>query len=136
VVTLFPEGTSSNGRSVLPFRSSLLEPVFRNGHQVTPAALDYQLANGSVEEEVCYWGDMTLGPHLLNLLSKEGIQANVRFGRPGVRSFADRKELARNLHESVCGLRAMGPTRTVGAARPIAFGQEVGTTASTTTKIS
>jgi len=106
VVTLFPEGTSSNGSSVLPFRSSLLEPILQQNQPVTPAALDYSLAAGSVEEEVCYWGDMTLGPHLLNLLTKEGIQATIRFGRPELRFATDRKQLARELHEKVCLLRA------------------------------
>ena len=105
VVVLFPEGTSSDGRSVLPFRSSLLEPVLRHKHPVSIAALDYRLNDGSVEQEVCYWGDMVLGAHLLNLLSKEKIQAGVRFGVPTIGACADRKELAKALRDSVSRLR-------------------------------
>ena len=105
VAILFPEGTSSNGETVRPFRSSLLEPALRLNCPVSPAALDYTLAEGSVGQEVCYWGDMVLGPHLLNLLSKPGVQATVRFGNPEVRATVDRKQLAKNLRESVCLLR-------------------------------
>ncbi len=106
VVVLFPEGTSSDGRAVLPFRSSLLAPVLGHTHPVVIAALDYQLTGGSVEQEVCYWGDMVLGSHLLNLLSKEGVHAMVRFGEPDSRTFTDRKQMAMALHKCVFRLRA------------------------------
>lgn len=109
LVVLFPEGTSSSGQTVLPFRSSLLEPVFESSHPVHAAALDYHLSDGSVEEEVCYWGDMVLGPHLLNLLSKKTIHATVRFGGPERNGFTDRKQLAKSLQESVLRLRSSCP---------------------------
>jgi hypothetical protein len=43
---------------------------------------------------------MTLVPHLLNLMSKKSIRANIRF-QPSKASSSDRKELARLLHEEV-----------------------------------
>ena len=106
VVVLFPEGTSSNGHAVLPFRSPLLAPVLRHPHRVSIAALDYEMADGSVEEEVCYWGDSSFGPHLLNLLSKNGVDACVKFREPVRHSTPDRKQLAVALRESVCALRS------------------------------
>jgi 1-acyl-sn-glycerol-3-phosphate acyltransferase len=109
VVVLFPEGTSSNGSAVLPFRSSLLAPVLQHQHPVSAAALDYELTDGSVEKEVCYWGDMVLAPHLLNILSKQGIHATVRFGAPIRQTFNDRKQLAEVLHAKVCSLKSGVP---------------------------
>jgi len=100
VLVVFPEGTSSDGRQVLPFFSSLLQPAVAAGCPVTPAFIRYELADGSVADEVCYWGDMTFGPHFLNLLTKRAIRAQVRFGAarpPG----GDRKPLARELQEAV-----------------------------------
>jgi 1-acyl-sn-glycerol-3-phosphate acyltransferase len=105
VVVLFPEGTSSDGKAVLPFKSSLLEPVARNGHSVTSALITYELADGDVGEEVCYWKDMTLVPHLLNLMSKESLRAKIQFAPSPVRT-ADRKELARCLHAEVAAMLA------------------------------
>ena len=96
VVIVFPEGTSSDGHSVMPFYSSLLEPAAASGCAVTPAFIRYELADGVAEDEVCYWRDMTFGSHFLNLLTKREIRAHVRFG--AVRAAgSDRKQLAREL---------------------------------------
>jgi len=105
LVVLFPEGTSSDGKTVLPFRSSLLEPVAKNGHRVTAALIGYELKNGDVGEEVCYWKDMTLVPHLINLLSKGSVKAIIRF-QPSKPATGSRKELARQLHSEVAGMLA------------------------------
>ncbi|MBI3414443.1 MAG: 1-acyl-sn-glycerol-3-phosphate acyltransferase [Verrucomicrobia bacterium] len=104
VVAIFPEGTSSDGRQVLPFRSSLLEPAAANGWRVSPARISYVIEDGSVEEEVCYWGDMTFGPHLLNLFSKKRIRAFVAYGEALAPVGVGRKELAGELHRRVCAL--------------------------------
>lgn len=105
VVTMFLEGTSSDGSRVLPFRPSLLEPAAAHGWPVTPVWIGYSLREGSVAREVCYWGDMTLGPHLLNLLTKGEVTAHVAFGEP-LPPGLDRKEMARRLHAQVCELAA------------------------------
>ena len=100
LVVLFPEGTSSGGESILPFKSSLLEPAARQTHPLAAGFLRYELGDGDVSEEVCYWKDMTLVPHLINLCSKRTVQASVHFNhlREGN---ADRKQLARQLHAEV-----------------------------------
>src|SRR5690349_10851304 len=54
LVVLFPEGTSSDGSEVLPFKSSLLEPITRFEHPLTIGCLGYTLADGRPGEEVCY----------------------------------------------------------------------------------
>lgn len=107
VITLFPEGTSSGGDRILPFRSSLLEPAALFGWPVTPAWITYELADGTVSEDVAYWRDMVFFPHFLNLLSKRTITARVRYGNP-VQGIADRKELTRILHTAVVALRHEG----------------------------
>lgn len=115
VVTIFPEGTSSDGSSVLPFRSSLFGPAEKHGWPVTPAWIHYSLADGSVADEVCYWREMTFFPHLLNLLSKKEVEAFVSFGA-AVEGKMDRKEMARELHARVCGLKDvhLAATQTAG----------------------
>src|SRR5882672_10787489 len=39
LVVIFPEGTSSDGETVRPFRSSLLEPALRGGHPIATACI-------------------------------------------------------------------------------------------------
>jgi len=100
-VVLFPEGTSSDGSSVLPFRSSLFESVLITECSITPAVISYELmGEGDVGREVAYWGDHRLIPHLGNLLSKSAFTANLSFG--STRSpMPDRKSEARQLHHEV-----------------------------------
>lgn len=104
LVVLFPEGTSSDGRDVLPFRSSLLEPVIRLNHPLSAACIRYSLPDGEGGGDVCHRGDMTFASHLVKLFSKSRISATVSFVRleQGPHS---RKELARNLHMQVMRLR-------------------------------
>ena len=104
LVVLFPEGTSSGGDTVLPFKSALLEPATRQNLPVWAGFICYSLFDGSVAEEVCYWRDMTLVPHLINLLGKRGISAHVFFTQIQ-RGCGDRKELARRLHSEVMRLK-------------------------------
>lgn len=104
VVVLFPEGTSSDGRTVLPFKSSLLEPAARQAHPLSAGLIQYALGDGDVGEEVCYWKDMTLVPHLINLCSKRAVQASVHFKQLRERN-PDRKQLARRLHGEVLRMK-------------------------------
>jgi 1-acyl-sn-glycerol-3-phosphate acyltransferase len=107
LVVLFPEGTSSDGRQVLPFRSSLLEPVNGPDRPLSVACISYAMADGSVENDVCYWGDMSFFPHLVALMTKAKIRARVRFSKVEHRA-DNRKELARQLHAEVVRLRTEG----------------------------
>lgn len=104
-VVLFLEGTSTDGSGVLPFKSSLLEPALKFDWPVVPMALTYAVGQGqSVRREVCWWGDMTLVPHLWNLTTIPQIVARVSAGRP-VPCASNRKELALRLHRCVAEMR-------------------------------
>ena len=103
-VVLFPEGTSSGGETVLPFKSALLETA--QGRPVWVAALHYSLSPGEGDpaEEVCYWKDMSLPPHLLRLLGQPRIFATLVFS-PEPEMGAERKTLARRLQARVLELK-------------------------------
>jgi 1-acyl-sn-glycerol-3-phosphate acyltransferase len=104
LVVIFPEGTSSNGETVLPFRAPLLEPALRGGHEISLACIRYELDDGDPKTEVCYWGNHTFFSHLLNLLGKRRVRATLRFGKFN-RTTDDRKELAKQLHAAVWELK-------------------------------
>jgi len=104
LVVLFPEGTSSDGAMVLPFKSSLLQAAVAARCPVAAAGIDYDLADGSVADEVCYWRDMTLVPHLLNLFGRKSIESRVRFSPSRPRG-GNRKALACELRAEVAALR-------------------------------
>lgn len=105
-LVVFLEGTSSDGRGVLPFKSSLLEPVARNGLSVAPAAIAFAVPRGySSANDVCWWGDMTLPPHLFRLVSIPRVGVRVAWGE-AVAAAGDRKELAVSLRGKVVALHA------------------------------
>lgn len=107
LVVVFPEGTSTNGDEVLPFRSSLLEPVTTGAQPIATGYLHYELEGGEARHEVCYWGDHAFFPHALNLLGQRRVRATMRFGT-FQRTTADRKELAVQLRAAVLELKAEG----------------------------
>jgi 1-acyl-sn-glycerol-3-phosphate acyltransferase len=117
LLVIFPEGTSSDGREVLPFKSSLLEPVVGQGHPLAAGYLGYTLEEGEAGREVCYWGDMTLGPHLLKLLTKRRVRASIAFSQVEA-SPECRKELARLLHAEVQRLSQREVAAVAVAASP------------------
>jgi len=101
-VLVFPEGTSSDGREVMPFRSPLFEPAIRAGASVTAAAIHYHAADAA-ESEVAYWGEMVFLPHLFRTLCVRGLAAAICFDSPW--RFCDRKTAARVTWLKVHGLR-------------------------------
>jgi 1-acyl-sn-glycerol-3-phosphate acyltransferase len=104
-LVLFPEGTSSNGDTVLPFKPALFAVVERLSVPVTTCAIGYSLRDGSVRDEICYWGTHDFLSHLVNLLTKTGISARVAFGPERILT-GDRKTLARQLRDEVVELRS------------------------------
>ena len=101
---LFPEGTSTDGSRVLRFHSSLFPPAVDLQAQVSAAAISYSLPDGNPGTDACYWGEMTLFPHLIKLLTKHSVTATVKFSPEAFR-FADRKQAAREMQEKVEQLR-------------------------------
>jgi 1-acyl-sn-glycerol-3-phosphate acyltransferase len=97
---LFPEGTSSDGSRVRRFHSSLFQPAIDLKAPVSAASIAYAVPDGNAGTEACYWGEMTLFPHLINLLSKHSVTATVRFSRDSFR-FTDRKQAAQQMHQEV-----------------------------------
>lgn len=103
-VALFPEGTTTAGAAVLPFKSALLEPAVQAGRCVAYASLSYRTADGEAPatEAVCWWGEMEFVPHLLKLFALPGFDATLVFGAQVVQA-RDRKTLAKQLHAAVVG---------------------------------
>jgi 1-acyl-sn-glycerol-3-phosphate acyltransferase len=99
-VVVFPEGTSSDGTGVLPFYPSLFEPAVENRMPVTAAYLRYAMEEGDVGRDIAYWGEMTFFSHLLRLLGKKGIRAEIRFAEEP-RKFEERKMAAVGMREEV-----------------------------------
>lgn len=103
-VVLFAEGTSSDGRQVLRFTSTLMQAAMNAGVPVTPVALSFRLAPpADATEEVCWWGDMKLLPHVLHLWTLASVDVSVAFGVTRLLG-CDRKEEALRLQQEVASM--------------------------------
>jgi len=101
-VVLFPEGTTTKGDAVLPFRPSLLDAAARSGRPVWYASLSYSTPPGCepAQRSVCWWGEMPFTAHFLGVLRLPEIRARVTFGEQPIRE-SDRKILAARLQHAV-----------------------------------
>jgi lyso-ornithine lipid O-acyltransferase len=109
---MFPEGTSTDGSGVVPFKSSLfniaetLEPGTNLVVQPVSIAyvrtLDGTPLVGPLTELYCWYGDATLSPHLIRVFGLEGAIVEVRFHEPiPVGEGTSRKDLARRCEAAV-----------------------------------
>ena len=101
-VIVFPEGTSSKGAALLPFKSSLLEPAVKARFPVSYATLTYQTPPQETPAylSVCWWGDMTFASHAFELFRLSEFHAKIVFG---AQTFLedDRKILAQKLRDAI-----------------------------------
>lgn len=104
-VVVFPEGTSSAGSELPPFRPPLLEVAAQAGIPVHYASLAYRALPGENPAylSICWWGNMGFAGHFFRLLAMPGFEAAVAFGEEPIRH-DDRKQLAVRLHRAVGGL--------------------------------
>lgn len=102
-VVLFPEGTSTDGSTVLPFRTALLQPAITTHTPILTAAIGYSLADG-VEADLCYYGEITFVPHLFGALARKGIKATIAFENEA-RAYPDRKIAGKAAWQRVVSLR-------------------------------
>jgi len=79
----------------------------RGDYEISVSCIHYELPNGDARNEVCYWGEHSFLPHLVNLLGKKSVHATLRFGK-FQRTTDDRKELAQQLRAAVLDLKAKG----------------------------
>jgi len=108
---LFPEGTSSDGGRVLPFKSSLFAVAERwNGPRpltVQPISIAYTRINNMplcrhFRPYVGWYGDMELGPHLWEFLTMGRLTAVITFHEPvTLETVSGRKEMSAYCYSAV-----------------------------------
>ena len=103
----FPEGTSTDGRQVLPFKSTLFSAFFDDNTQqnlyVQPVSVVYQAPKGCDGRFYGWWGDMAFDAHLLYMLGRwrQG-RVEVIFSTPvAIAEFSSRKDLSKHLEVQV-----------------------------------
>ncbi|MGE5466617.1 MAG: lysophospholipid acyltransferase family protein [Ignavibacteria bacterium] len=93
-VAVFPEGTTTEGDQVLPFRGALLQGAVEAGTQVQPLALRYVCRAGRRSAAPAYCGDTSLLSSLWQIVCASGLTAVCVPLPPVSADGRDRRELA------------------------------------------
>lgn len=103
----FPEGTSTDGLRVLPFKPTLFAALFEDGIKdcatVQPVSLIYQAPKNARKDFYGWWGDMSFGGSFKTILAQRPQGQAVMVFHPvlNVDDFKTRAELAKAVEVSV-----------------------------------
>ena len=106
VVAVFPEGTTSDGRKLLPFHANMIQAAISAGSLVQPVALSF-VDRKTRETSFCasYVDDETLVGSVWRTLSGPPMIAVVSYGEPQAAQGRDRRTWAADLRSAVDALR-------------------------------
>jgi 1-acyl-sn-glycerol-3-phosphate acyltransferase len=121
-IILFPEGTSSDGTRVLPFKSSLFnvaEAALPHGEllvqpiSITCTAIDGLPVRRASRSLYAWYGDMTLADHVWRVMQQGSLTIDVMFHAPvKLSDVGDRKRLAEHCQRQVAaGVEALNSGR-------------------------
>lgn len=106
VLAVFPEGTTSDGVSLLPFHANLIQAAVSADAPALPVGLSFiDAATGQTSLSPCYIGDDTLVGSLWRTVAGPPISAVVTYGQPQRAQGRDRRTWARDLRAAVEALR-------------------------------
>lgn len=100
-VAVFPEGTSTDGSAVLPFHGAMLQGAADAASAVVPVALRYVDASGSRCRSVAYCGDISFWESMQSIAAARNLTVELDVLTPIASPSMDRRELARQAHESI-----------------------------------
>ena len=103
-VILFPEGTTSDGTRVLPFKSALFGAVHYAGTPVIPLGIAYTKRGGlniarNQRRQIAWYGDLSLLPHYWAIVTGPPVDVTLALAPPLITG--DRKSLAREAEHQV-----------------------------------
>ncbi|WP_426146077.1 lysophospholipid acyltransferase family protein [Polaromonas sp. DSR2-3-2] len=106
VLAVFPEGTTGDGLSVLPFHANLLQAALSADAPAQPVGLRFiDKASGQPSLAPIYVGDDSLLGSIWRTLSAPPLVAVVHYGEPEQAAGRDRRAWSEQLRARVDGLR-------------------------------
>jgi 1-acyl-sn-glycerol-3-phosphate acyltransferase len=91
---VYPEGTSTSGLDgILPFKSTPFEAAVSENCPILPIVTIYK------DKTVCWWGDMTLLPHIWQISGYKGIEVDLHVLPAVYPEGRSRKEMAKYVHD-------------------------------------
>jgi 1-acyl-sn-glycerol-3-phosphate acyltransferase len=117
-VAVFPEGTTGDGETLLPFHANLLQSAIATGTPVQCAVLRYSDPAHRFSPAAQFLGETTLLQSVWRILSTQGLRVHVDLLLPQGARHADRRALAEFLRGQIhARLHATTPTAEAAVAQ-------------------
>jgi 1-acyl-sn-glycerol-3-phosphate acyltransferase len=100
-VAVFPEGTTGDGHTLLPFHANLLQAAIATATPVQPVALRFSDAGNVVSTAAQYLGDTTLVQSLWRLACGNQVVVRLQVMTAQGTAHADRRALAEHLRATI-----------------------------------
>ena len=100
IVAVFPEGTTTDGARLLPFKGSLLQPVIDAGGRVQPVAIRYRTPAGEQSLAVVY-DDITFIRSFWRISGARALVVELIAGSPLPAANKHRRELAGEAEDAI-----------------------------------
>jgi 1-acyl-sn-glycerol-3-phosphate acyltransferase len=108
ILAVFPEGTTGNGITLMPFHANLIQAAIEASAPVQPMALKFiDAASGATSFAPSYVGDETLMESIWRTLVARGLKTVVTFGEPQAPQGQTRRAWADALREEIERLRQL-----------------------------
>jgi len=101
LIAVFPEGTTSDGRSLLPFHANLLQAAIATGAQVQPVALHFSDHHQPISAAVEFVGATTLLQSVWRVACSDGLTAHISLLEPRASANAERRALSELLRADI-----------------------------------
>jgi 1-acyl-sn-glycerol-3-phosphate acyltransferase len=105
----FPEGTTSDGTHMLPFKSSVLQAAINANTQIWPVAIRYVNADGSINTEMAYAGETSMIESMKLIIMQKNAQVELHFLAPIKAAQCDRRELTDAAFQAIKTKLALKP---------------------------
>ena len=100
-VAVFPEGTTTDGRSLLHFHAALIQPALVAGRPVLPVAISYWELDGQRSLAPRYDGDISMGQCTAAILGRKRLIARLVTTPLRGLNGEDRKQVAAEAREAI-----------------------------------
>jgi 1-acyl-sn-glycerol-3-phosphate acyltransferase len=120
-ITIFPEGTTTDGTTLLPFHGSLLQPVVDAQGHVQSIAIRYCHADGTHSDAPAYVGETSFMASFWRVLGVRNLVVELTLPPPLPAAGRHRRELSQEAEDAIraaLGLVAGGSEPETRADRP------------------
>jgi 1-acyl-sn-glycerol-3-phosphate acyltransferase len=97
----FPEGTTSDGKQILPFKGSVLQAAISANTQIWPVAIRYVNQDGSLNTEMAYAGDTNLVDSMSRVINQQNAVVELHFLAPIQAADYDRRGLTAAAYQAI-----------------------------------